>query len=397
MKTLEKDIDRLIQSPQFKNALVEIRREFHKYPELSDQEYQTMERICSHLEKWGISYEKGVASTDVVATIFGSQTGKTVGMRADMDALPIAETNDLTYKSQNPGVMHACGHDAHVAILLGVAKVMKGMENELNGNVKFFFQPAEETTGGARRMIENGCLENPHVDYVLGLHVEPKYATGRVGIRYGKMYASSDMLKLEIKGKSSHGAHPDKGVDAIIVASTILNTLQTLTSRNISPVNSIAFTFGTIHGGSVGNQIADHVELEGILRTLDPETRDFAKKRVRDICRQVASSMGAEAILTIRESYSPLINDDHVVDVVLRNTQDMVGKENIIIEDTPDLGAEDFSYFAEERKSCYFHLGCSHPNSNSFVDLHNPGFDIDEDCLALGVKLQVGNILSLLK
>ena len=393
-----KSIDELIKDLNLNEELVEIRRDFHKHPELSGNEYMTMDKICQHLDKWGIKYTKGVADTGVVAIIEGASSGRTIGLRGDIDALPIEEENKNTpYCSQNLGVMHACGHDAHITILLGVAKVLKELEGELKGNVKFFFQPAEETTGGAYRMIQAGCLENPHVDYVLGLHVEPKYAVGQVGIRYGKMYASSDMITIKINGKSAHGAHPDEGIDAIIVAANILNTLQTIVSRNVGPTNSAVCTFGTIHGGRVRNQIADYVELEGILRTLDPKTRMFAREKVRKICEQVADSMGAKAELIIDESYSPLINNDEVVDIVYKNAQNILGKENVILEDTPDLSTEDFSYFAAERKACYFHLGCSSAKSDTVVDLHNSGFDIDERCLTVGVKLQVKNILSLLE
>lgn len=398
MNTDRRELDKLIMESDFHEELVKIRRSFHMNPELSGKEFETMEGICSYLDKWNIRYEKGIADTGVVAIIEGRHSGKTIGIRGDIDALPIEEENvDISYRSQNPGVMHACGHDAHITILLGVAKILKTMEGELEGNIKFFFQPAEETTGGANRMIQEGCLENPHVDYVLGLHVEPKYAIGKVGMRYGKMYASSDMLTLKINGKSSHGAHPDEGVDAIIVAANILNALQTVISRNIGPVNSAVCTFGTIHGGSVGNQIADYVELDGILRTLDSKTRSFAKERIRNICEKVAVSMGAEAELIITESYSPLINDDDVVDVACKNAQDILGKDNVILEDAPDLGAEDFSYFADERKSCYFHLGCSSKDTIDFIDLHHPNFDIDEDCLTIGVRLQVSNIILLLE
>lgn len=390
-------IDELVKELNLDKELVEMRRDFHKYPELSGNEYRTMDKICQYLDEWGIKYEKGVADTGVVAIVEGKISGKTVGIRGDIDALPIEENNNASYSSQNPGVMHACGHDAHIAILLGVAKVLKALEGKLKGSVKFFFQPAEETTGGADRMIQAGCLENPHVDYVLGLHVEPKYVVGEVGIRYGKMYASSDMLTIKINGKSAHGAHPEEGVDAIIVAANILNALQTIVSRNVSPNNSAVCTFGTIHGGKVRNQIADYVELEGIMRTLDPKTRMFAREKVRIICEQVADSMGAKAELIIDESYSPLMNTDEVVDVVCQNAKNILGKENVFIEDAPDLSTEDFSYFATERKACYFHLGCANIENDKAVDLHNPEFDIDERCLPVGVNIQIQNILSLLE
>ncbi|WP_130862356.1 M20 metallopeptidase family protein [Bacilliculturomica massiliensis] len=395
MKSPEEWISEL----DLERELSEIRRDLHRNPELSGEEYRTGAQICRRLEEWGIPCEKGVADTGVVGVVTGTRgpARKTVGIRADMDALPIEEENKTApYCSVNPGVMHACGHDAHTAILLGTARILKAMENEWAGRVKFFFQPAEETTGGAARMIEAGCLEDPHVDFVLGLHVDPGCSAGQVGIRYGKMYAASDMLTVRVYGRSAHGAHPDEGVDAIVVSANILNTLQTLVSRNICPTGAAVCTFGTIHGGSVRNQIADRVEMQGILRTLDHETRRFARDKIRAVCEQVADAMGARAELIVEESYGPLINNDQVTDVVLRNARTVLGVENVILEQAPDMGTEDFSYFAAARPSCFFHLGCAAPGDKKTVDLHNSRFDIDERCLAAGVKLQVRNALTLL-
>lgn len=380
------------------SELIAIRRELHRCPELSGEEYRTMETVCGYLAKWGIEFEKGVAETGVVAWISGAKPGRTVGIRADMDALPIHEENrEKPYCSQVSGVMHACGHDAHTAILLGVANGLKQMEKQLSGNVKLFFQPAEETTGGARPMIQAGCLENPHVDYMLGLHVNPSFQSGQVGIKYGKMYAASDMLTLVVEGKSSHGAHPEEGIDAIVVTANILNALQTVVSRNVAPANSAVCTFGTIHGGRIRNQIADRVELEGILRTLDPETRSLAQERIQRICREVAEALGARAELQVKEGYGPLINNDAVTDIVLKNARGLLGEEHVILEEVPEMGVEDFSYFASERPACFFHLGCGPKGMKGKApDLHNSRFDIDESCLAVGVKLQLENVLALL-
>lgn len=391
-------IDKIIDNLNLKKELIKIRRHFHMYPELSECEFNTMDKICKFLDEWDIKYVKGIAETGIIALIEGATEGKTIGIRGDIDALQIEEENkSISYCSKNHGIMHACGHDAHIAILLGVAKVLKQMEKQLKGNIKFLFQPAEETIGGAERMIKAGCLENPYVDYVLGLHVEPKYSVGEVGIKYGKMYASSDMLTIKIKGKSAHGAHPEEGVDSIIVAANILNTIQTVVSRNVGPTNSVVCTFGTIHGGRVRNQIADYVELEGIVRTLDPETRIYVREKIKKICKQVADSMGAEGEIIINESYGPLINNDQVTDIVYKNATKILGNDNVIIEEVPDLSTEDFSYFAKERKACYFHLGCASSDKNNVVDLHNSKFNIDEDCLMIGVKLQILNILQLLE
>ena len=337
-----------------------------------------------------------MAETGIVALIRGASEGPVIGLRADMDALPIHEDHpELPWRSQHDGVMHACGHDAHTAVLLGAATVLASMKDELHGSVKLFFQPAEETIGGAERMIAAGCLENPHVDYTLGLHVSPDLPAGQIGIKYGQMYAASDMLTLKIYGKSCHGAHPDEGVDAIVIAANIINAVQTFVSRNVSATDSAVCTFGTIHGGNVRNQIADYVEMTGIIRTLDPQTRMFARERVRTICEQTAAMLGGRAELIVEPSYSPLINDDAVVDTVRETAAEILGAENVILRKVPSLGVEDFAYFAAERPSCFYHLGCAVDDPKRCV-AHSRFFDIDEACIPVGIELQVASVLALM-
>lgn len=391
------NIDSIFEKAINSDELISIRREFHINAEVSGNEFGTMHRIATYLENWGIEYEKGIANTGVVAIVRGSKYGKTVGVRGDIDALPVQEVNlNLSYRSINDGVMHACGHDVHTAILLGVAKLIKSIEYELCGNVKFFFQPNEENCGGAERMINEGCIENPYVDFILGTHVHPSFKCGTVGVKYGKMYATSDMIKLKIYGKASHGASPNEGIDAIVVSAQIISAIQTVVSRRTSPVNSAVCTFGTIKGGNVRNQIADYVELDGIIRTLDSRTRVITRELVRNICEGIASAMGARADLEVIESYKPLINTDFVTDIVKANAIEMLGPNNVIIEDEPQLGVEDFAYFAAERPSCFFHLGSNNENMD-YPALHNSSFNVDEACLETGVKLQVKNILTLLE
>lgn len=390
------DVNKIIEQYNLNKEIISMRRYIHENPDLSEHESNTMDYICSYLDKWGIEYQNNVAGYGIVATINGDDTGKTVALRGDMDALPIEEETELEFASKKRGVMHACGHDAHVSILLTSAFILNKMKSEIKGTVKLFFQPSEETIGGAKRMIQNGCLDNPRVDYILGLHVEPAYETGKVGIRYGKMYAASDMIDITISGKGAHGAHPDEGTDAIMIAASILNGIQTVVSRNVSPLNSAVVSFGTIKGGAVRNQIADQVKLEGIIRTLDSTTRIFVRERVKLISESIASSMGAEIDFKVMESYGPLINDDYVTNIVKDNAISMLGKNNVILEVNPDLSCEDFSYFAIERPACYFHLGCYSKSNGPHVDLHNPRFTIDENCLMTGVKLQISNIIRLL-
>lgn len=391
------NIDSIFERTINADELISIRREFHTNAEVSGNEFGTMNRIAKYLENWGIEFEKGIANTGVVAIVRGLKSGKTIGVRGDIDALPIQEENcNLSYRSINDGIMHACGHDVHTAILLGVAKIIKSMECELCGNVKFFFQPNEEDNGGAHRMIMEGCMENPYVDYALGLHVDSSLKCGTIGIKYGKMYATSDMITLKVYGKSSHGARPDKGIDAIVVAAQIINAIQTVVSRRTSPVNSAVCTFGKIKGGNVRNQIADYVELDGIIRTLDSQTRIDTREMVRNTCEGIALAMGAKAEFEVVESYKPLINNDFVTDIVKTNAIDILGLNNVIIEEDPQLGVEDFAYFAAERPSCFFHLGSNNENMD-FPTLHNSSFNVYENCIEIGVKLQIKNILKLLE
>lgn len=304
------DIEKIIKEYDLEKKIISIRRQIHANPDLSEHEENTMSFVSNCLDEWGIEYKTDFAKNGIVAIIRGQKAGKVVALRGDMDALPIDEETGLEFASQRPGVMHACGHDAHISILLIAAFILKQIDVELKGSVKFFFQPAEETIGGAKRMIEDGCMENPEVDYVLGLHVEPAYDTGKVGIRYGKMYASSDMIDITITGKGAHGAHPNEGIDAIIVATNVLNTIQTVVSRNVSPLDSVVCTFGMINGGTVRNQIADHVRMEGIIRTLDVEARVKVREKVGKICKNISEAMGASIEYKVMESYGPLINNN---------------------------------------------------------------------------------------
>ncbi len=382
-----------------RDELIEIRRELHRTPELGGSEYRTMDTICSFLDSWNIEYQKGVADTGVVAMVRGRKRNSEsvcVGIRADIDALPIKEETDLDFKSMNEGIMHACGHDAHTAVALGAAKTIKSMEAELNGNVKFFFQPAEETTGGAERMIKAGCLKNPDVDYVFGLHVDPGLETGKIGIKYGKMMASSDELRIKVYGKSTHGAHPHNGIDPVVIAGNIIVSLQSLVSRSISPLNSAVITIGSIHGGTGGNIIPDEVEMIGILRTLDPETREFMQKRIAEVIESVSKALGGEATLYIRESYGALINNEEAVDSVKEAAIKILGEDNVVTLEYPNMGTEDFSYFCQNTKACFFNLGCRNESINAIFPIHSSKFMIDEACLEIGVKLQVENVLRIL-
>ena len=387
MKMMEEGIEKYV---------TELRRYFHANPELSEYEYSTMKRICMEMDDIGIPYVKCVAGTGVCATLDGG-TGPVVGIRADIDALPITEKNQCDYISQNVGVMHACGHDAHIAIALGIAKTLKKYQNELIVSVKFFFQPADETIGGAERMIKEGVLERPRVDYVLGLHVEPQYSAGTVGIRYGQMYAASDMIDIKVNGKGAHGAHPNEGIDAILIAAEILNAIQNIISREIDPRDAVVCSIGKIKGGEVRNQIAEHVQMEGIIRTLNNDIRIPVRNRVREVVEKTAKFYGGEAKMEVIPSYPALTNDYELTSIIEKTMAEFLGPEQVLLENTPDMSCEDFSFFAEECPSAYFHLGCRCQREEVVNELHNSRFDIDEKCLLKGVELQVRNILSIME
>ena len=390
------DINKRIE--EVYDEIVEIRRDFHKNPELSENELRTQGKIREYLNQWGIE-NYVCAETGVVGIIRGKNPGKTIGIRGDIDALPILEKNNVSYSSVNPGVMHACGHDAHATIVLGVGKIIKELadsEESINGNVKLFFQPAEETIGGGERMVQEGCMENPKVDYVLGLHVMPYLDAGRVELKYGKLNASTDSINITLKGKASHGAYPDKGIDAISMAGNVITALQTIVSRNTSPLNSVVISLGKISGGVKDNVIADEVKISGTLRTLDDETRSFTKDRINSIVNGVAMAFGGEGTTSFYDGYQALINGDEVVDVIKDSAEKLLGKQNVEFKEFPSLGAEDFSYFIDAAKGAFFHLGCGDSKRGITSPIHTEFFDIDEECLKVGVKLQIENVLALL-
>ncbi len=378
--------------------LVNIRRDFHKNPELSQNEFRTQKKIQDYLNEWGIE-NYVCADTGIVGIIRGKNPGKTIGLRGDIDALPIDEKNSQPYCSINPGVMHACGHDAHTTILLGVGKIMKELadsEESIAGNVKLFFQPAEETIGGGKRMVQESCMQNPNVDYVLGLHVMPYIDAGKVELKYGKLNASTDSIKITLKGRQAHGAYPDKGIDAIAMAGSVITSLQTIVSRNISPLNSVVVSLGKISGGVKENVIADEVKISGTLRALDDDTRNFVKQRISDIVINTAIAYGGEGTVDFHDGYQALINNDEVVDVIKETAVRILGEENIIFKEFPSLGAEDFSYFSDVARGGFFHLGCGNSTKGITSAIHTETFDIDEECLKVGVLLQVNNVISLL-
>lgn len=388
---VKKDIENI------SGEISEIRRNFHAYPELSEQEYKTSDAICAILDRWGIEYKRGYAGTGVVATIKGAVAGKTVALRADIDALPIEEKTDVPYCSKNENIMHACGHDIHMAIVLGAGKILYDRRHEMKGNVKLLFQPAEETIGGALRMIEEGCMENPHVDFSLGLHVEPGIPVGSVELASGKMNAAATEVDITVYGVSSHGAHPSQGVDAVVAMSLIVTALQSFVSRNVAPENQVVLSFGVIGGGVKRNIIANQVRISGILRTLDVETCEYAKKRIREIVENIAVAMGAKAEVELKDIFPALINTKEIFDIIDPLAIELLGAENVYYKKNPSMGADDFACFINHNKGLYFNLGTRGAQQEGLQSLHSEAFCPDEGCIDVGIHLLVEGALALLE
>lgn len=386
-------MDILKEAEKVEKEVIELRRKIHMYPELGFEETKTSEIVYDYLKNLGIEVKR-IAKTGVVGTLKGNGS-KTIAIRADMDALPIQEENDVEYASQIPGRMHACGHDVHTAILLGTAKLLANMRDKLKGNVKFIFQPAEETTGGALPMIEEGVLENPKVDAIIGLHVDPELQVGQIGITYGKAYASSDMFDIIVKGKSSHGAEPHKSVDAIVIAANIVNMLQTVVSRKANPLSPIVLTIGTIEGGYARNIIANKVRMSGIIRMMEEEKRDEIVEMVEKICDNTAKAMGGEVEFKRTRGYPCLVNHKGMTDLIKETAFPLLGESNVI-EVAPTMGVEDFAYFLQKVPGSFYKLGCGNKEKGINKPIHNNQFNIDEDCIKIGLAVHVSTVLKYL-
>lgn len=375
------------RTPEF----IQIRRQLHRLAELSTLEYVTGDYLKSLLTLWDIPFEAPIADTGLTVTIPGKKPGpgKVVALRADMDALPIFESERCPWHSKTPGVMHACGHDAHMTIALGAARYFKEQEDSFSGCVRIFFQPAEETTGGAQRMVEEGCMEHPPVDYVTGLHVAPYLPTGDIEVKYGKLYAASDEVAIVLRGRNSHGAYPEAGVDAITLAAFVITSLQSLVSRRVSPLDQCVLTLGTLHGGAAHNILADRVDIAGALRTTDPATRTAAKEYITAQVTKISEAYGGSGIVTFTPGYDALVNTDPLVDTLRAIAIPLLGREHVHWKASPGMGVEDFSAFLEKAPGVFYHLGCGNEKKGLTAPLHSREFAVDEDCLALGIHLQI--------
>ncbi|WP_294659694.1 M20 family metallopeptidase [uncultured Fusobacterium sp.] len=371
---------------------INTRRELHKIPELDFELPKTVAYVTSLLDEMGLTYKTGVGKSGIVVDIEGKNKNITIALRADMDALPILECGNKEYSSTISGHMHACGHDVHTAILLGVAKTISENRDSLPCNVRLLFQPAEETTGGALPMIEDGCLEG--VDAIFGLHVDPTIECGVIGIKYGAYCASSTDVIIEVEGKSCHGAYPSQGIDAIVATCGIVTNLQSVISRNIDSRDSAVLSFGKIIGGEKENIVAQNVRVSGTLRTLSPEIKNKVKERVKEMVEFTAKGYGATGKVTYKDSYTALINHDEYIDIVKENGKELLGDNGIYVKALANMGVEDFAYFVEKVPGAFFNLGVGNKKKGITAPLHNDKFDIDEDSLKIGVALQIFNILS---
>lgn len=379
-----------IEANHIKDELIEIRRTLHQYPELGFEETNTSKFIKDFLRKEGIHF-KEFAGTGVCGIIEGTKEGvnnKVIGLRADIDGLPMQDKKVCSYASKVSGKMHACGHDGHTTILLGAAKLLNKNKDKFNGTVKLIFEPAEETTGGARVMIEEGVLTNPTVDVMCGLHVEETLDAGMIMVRRGTVNAASNPFNITIKGSGGHGAYPDTAIDPIVMASHVVTSLQSIVSREIKPVNPSVVTIGSIHGGTAQNIIPNEVKLGGIIRTMTNEDREFAKVRLREIVNGVCTTFRGSAEIEIEESYPCLYNDDNMVKILEDSARSIIGSENVKVQKNPKLGVESFAYFANEVPSVFYFLGIRNEEKGIVHPAHNSLFDIDEDALPIGVAIQ---------
>jgi|AntAceMinimDraft_16_1070373.scaffolds.fasta_scaffold10769_3 amidohydrolase len=376
--------------------LVSIRRDIHKYPELGFEEKRTGEIIVEILEELDFKIYKGIAKTGIIGQLKGKKTGPTIAFRADMDALPIQEKNNISYASKVPGKMHACGHDGHVSILLGAAKIFAKIKDKIPGQIILIFQPAEEGPGGAMPIIESGILNNFNIEAIFGLHIFSTLPKGKISIKEGAITSSVDNFVLNVKGKSSHGAHPETGIDAVLVACQIVNNLQCIVSREISSNESAVVTVGKIEGGYRRNVIADNVSMEGTIRCTSPKTRKLVEAKFKRIIKGVTSAYGAEYELNYKYGYPSTINDKRMTDLVRKTSEEVVGENNVIKLNNPELVGEDVSYFLKKFPGCFFYLGGA-IKGQKIVPHHSPYFNFEESAMKLGVEMFVKIALNYFK
>lgn len=379
-----------------------MRRDFHMHPELGFREVRTGGIVAKELEALGLEVTKGVGKTGVVGYLEGSKPGPTILLRFDMDALPITEETGAEYASTNPGVMHACGHDGHTAIGLTVAKMLHTHRDELAGSIKFCFQPSEEGTngeevGGALMMMRDGVMESPKVEKTLSLHVWNDKPVGWLHIGSGPVMAGADLFIIKLTGRGGHGAAPETTVDPVVAAAQIVTALQTIASRNVAPLKPAVVSVTSVHAGTAFNIIPQTAELNGTIRTFEPEVRKIVHERFEQIVRGIASSMGCEAEITIKQVTAPVINNEAVTERVLNVAQALLPQNEIATDPYLTMGAEDMGYMQEKADGCYFMVGSANAEKNLVYNHHHPKFDFDERALVTGAALMASAAADLLK
>lgn len=379
-----------------------LRRDFHMHPELGFNEIRTGGIVAKELEALGIEVTKGVGKTGVVGLMEGSKPGPTILLRFDMDALPITEETGTEYASINPGVMHACGHDGHTAIGLTVAKILNEHKDELKGSIKFCFQPSEEGTngeevGGALMMMRDGVLESPKVEKTLSLHVWNDKPVGWIHVASGPVMAGAELFIVKLTGKGGHGAAPESTIDPVVAAAQIVTALQTIVSRNVPPLKPAVVSVTSIHAGTAFNIIPQTAELNGTIRTFEPEVRKMVHTRFEEIVTGIASSMGGESEITIKQVTAPVINNHAVTESVMKSAQALFPDTEINTSSYLTMGAEDMGYMQEKVDGCFFFIGSANDDKNLNYNHHHPKFDIDEQSLINGVALMATAAADLLK
>ena len=368
----------------FHDEMTAWRRDFHMHPELGFEEVRTSGIVAEKLKGWGIETHTGIAATGVVGVIRGSRgDGPTIGLRADMDALPMQEENEFAHKSLNPGKMHGCGHDGHTTMLLGAARYLAETRN-FRGTVVVIFQPAEEGGGGGRRMVEEGLFDRFPCDQVFGMHNWPQMPFGTAGIIDGPIMAAADLINITVRGTGAHAAMPHLGVDPVVVASHIVTALQTLVSRSTDPLDSAVISVTKLHAGSAHNVIADNAVLGGTVRTFKPATRDAMEAGIRRVAESVAAAFGASAEVEYRRNYPPTINEKQATEIAARAATRIVGEENVLRDLAPSMGGEDFAFMLEAKPGNYIWLGQA--GGPSACNVHNPKYDFNDALLPLGAS-----------